>query len=217
LPKPIRSAILGLETAGFWRMSYQGFWAPFVIAASIGVVAAFVVHRRLRFYMGLPGWDFSSSWATNITVFFSVLNIVPLALLPDTEKRIFTVMNFGFLLLPALAPLVYNFSRKIQVSDGKLTSQGRAYMFVVASVLTLWGALGQIELQFLLFDLYGNLGYIPTEFATLFKVVVVFDLIGFGLIIYGLRTIIASICVQPAETKERALSQLGVTQTWPLL
>jgi hypothetical protein len=193
-------------------MGYQEFWLPFAASLLICLFAVIPVRTKLLFFMGLIGWDFSASWATNITVFFTIINVVPLSLLHDPEKGVLTVMNFGFLLLPALAPLVYNFSRRLQVSHNKIIAPGRVFMFIIASLLTLWGALGQIELQIMLFEAYHKCGYISEGLTHLFQGVLI--LIGLGLLYYGHHSIIGSINIQTASRQQR---ELGVTQILPLL
>jgi hypothetical protein len=195
-------------------MGYQEFWLPFAASLLICLFAAIAVRTKLLFFMGLVGWDFSTSWATNITVFFTIINVVPLSLLHDPEKGVLTVMNFGFLLLPALAPLVYNFSRRIRVSDNKIIAQGRVFMFIIASVLTLWGALGQIELQTMLFDIYRKYGYISESLTHLFQGVL--TLIGLGLLYYGYYSIVGAINIQPISREERELGETQISYL-PLL
>src|ERR1051326_4078575 len=118
-------------------------WAPFSLCVLVGVITAVILREVLNESMGLPTWDFSRSWASNISVVGGLVTFSTISFLPTTvETKILTrsayaVLLFAFPLLAALAPLIYNFSRRVQkdtATPPAVVAQGKTYMFIVASV-----------------------------------------------------------------------------------
>jgi hypothetical protein len=101
-------------------------------------------------------WDFSESWATNLTLVGALLATVlaDSALIPSPtvylEKETYGTLNALFAFTTVLAPLLY-------VCLGKAGSQGSHAGFVAASLLTLWAVLGQLfTLGVLLCEINGS-------------------------------------------------------------
>jgi hypothetical protein len=93
-------------------------------------------------------------------------------------------------------------------------------MFIVASVLTMWAATGQLELQILMLIELGRKDLLPSYFAGLLAVVI--GLTAVSLLAYGCRTIIGTIRIQPNQQSVRAEDKaLAVGETtvkrWALL
>ncbi len=92
-------------------------------------------------------------------------------------------------------------------------------MFIVASTITLWGALGQIQLQILLLDVFRKSNLIPISLTRLFQAFLVF--IGLGLLYYAYYTIVDSVEIQPVARTPAGFRQrlFGETHTsqWALL
>ena len=165
---------------------------------------------RLGDRMGHTSWDFSKSWATNITVIGALLGT---ALNLEKTALVHSMFNLFFLLLAALAPFVYYLiggqNEVIPVSsseyqrdaepghetDVRSKGQSPAYQFhgyvagfLIACVLTLWGVIGE------LITLYSFLGFIASQYprqqfaiVVLFQIIVVCIII--GIIYFGIFTI----------------------------
>jgi hypothetical protein len=97
-------------------------WVLFGVSVLIGIGVGGLARDKLWRKMGMPSWDFTSSWATNITVtgWFVSLPLVATIGSSSAQDPIFhrfnyVVMNMMFLLLAAAAPLVYNLSRTVTI------------------------------------------------------------------------------------------------------
>lgn len=156
---------------------------------------------RLGDRMGHTTWDFSKSWATNITVIGALLGT---ALNLEKTALIHSIFNLFFLLLAALAPFVYYViggqKEVISVSsseyrpdaspghesDVHLQRPSPSYQFhgyvagfLIASTLTLWAVIGE------LITLYSFLGFIASQYShqqfaivLLFQIIVVCIIVG---------------------------------------
>jgi hypothetical protein len=195
----------------------------------VGVITAVILREVLNESMGLPTWDFSRSWASNISVVGGLVTFSTISFLPTTvETKILTrsayaVLLFAFPLLAALAPLIYNFSRRVQkdtATPPAVVAQGKTYMFIVASVFTLWAAVGQLAIQTSLIEEIRRLGYLPSSFAMLIELL--FCVIGLGVLQYGGRTVIETVRTQissaktPAKSAVRTLGETHIKR-WALL
>lgn len=101
--------------------------------------------------MGSPAWDFSQSWASNITVGAAVLALAMTSLMvpfvPKTAAfaQRYIALNVFFVLLGAAAPTVYNALRRGAAGvDNKVVFHGYVGVFLLAAVLTSWAAYGQL-------------------------------------------------------------------------
>ena len=134
-------------------------WGPLAGAVGVAVIVAVLRRTKLRERMGLPAWNFTQSWASNIAVVGGLISLSTFAGLlgKNTPKFIpltgYTALDFAFPFLAALAPLVYNFSRTVTVkSDGKdkppvIVSEGSVWMFIVSGIFTIWACGGQLLVQ----------------------------------------------------------------------
>lgn len=105
--------------------------------------------------IGPANWSFSDSWASTLTTFGSILGMILLSsVLPDQGRyasaRSVALVDLLFGFLVALAPFVYN-ATSVQVTTGagpdappEVSYEGTTATFLVASAVTLWGALGQV-------------------------------------------------------------------------
>jgi hypothetical protein len=205
-------------------------WAPFLLSLAVGLITALVLKKELTQLMGIPSWDFSRSWASNISVVGGLVTLSALALIPNTvetqqmPRSVYTILFFVFPLLAALAPLVYNFSRRVTrdpaTTPPTIVAQGKAYMFIVAAVFTMWAAVGQLVVQASIIEELRIAKVLPTSFAILIEIVFVF--VVFGLLRYGGRTVVETVRTQKPETRaltKMADKSLGEThvQRWALL
>ncbi len=204
-------------------------WTPFVFSLIVGLVSAAIVRKSLNQTMGIPTWDFSRSWASNISVVGGLVTLSALAFIPaKTETQLITrsayaILLFVFPLLAALAPLIYNFSRHISKDTSNppmIIAVGRAYMFIVASVFTMWASVGQLALQGLMLDELRRAGVLQSGFAELVELVLA--LIGLGLLFYGGKSVVETVRIQedstpsPARFANLSLGETHV-QSWTLL
>lgn len=118
---------------------------------------------RMRDEMGLPMWDYSKSWASNLTAAGAILgSALTVMVLPEStyilSKSIYLALSYLFLGLATLAPFIYNSIRKPLVSQtpdasgSTLTYHGYVILFLVSSMLTVWAVLGQLATVFIIFD-----------------------------------------------------------------
>ena len=131
-------------------------WVPcgiaFFVAATVGINNSGRLARR----MGLPKWDFNQSWASNITIVNGVVSFGILTTLLNNletwplEKRAYTYLALFFPALVTLAPVIFNFTREVKITNAdspQVSIQGRAFTFLFAAALTVWGAAGQVVIQ----------------------------------------------------------------------
>jgi len=205
-------------------------WIPGVAALVAGGLAGYQVRDKLDRTMGLPSWDFTRSWASNVTVAAGLLTISTLpSLMPAGKPPLttagYTGLSVMFTLLAALAPMVFNFSRTVRVrtqgaNPPEIISEGGARMFLLAAVLTLWGAIGQLELQVLLMHELQLAGAVPSSIAIFLEAV--FSLVAFGLFIYSRRMMVRLVEIQPdgpsaAAARVEAAESAPPPVRWPLL
>ena len=182
-------------------------WAPFAGSLIVGVFSLIAVRKDLNQVMGIPSWDFSRSWASNISVVAGLVTISALGFLPSTtqthiSRSAYAVLLFVFPLLAALAPLVYNFSRRVSqdttTTPPTIVSQGKAYMFIIASIFTIWAAVGQLAVQASIMDELRRADLLWRPFAGLIEIV--FGLVALGLLQYGFRTVVETVKAQKTTT-----------------
>lgn len=212
-------------------------WGPLAGAVGVAVIVAVLRRTKLRERMGLPAWNFTQSWASNIAVVGGLISLSTFAGLlgKNTPKFIpltgYTALDFAFPFLAALAPLVYNFSRTVTVkSDGKdkppvIVSEGSVWMFIVSGIFTIWACGGQLLVQALWLTELDAAGSIPAGFG--WGIAVVLFLVSIGMLVYAGRTMAGTIDVQTADSvsSKRAVGvrlmarsvRLSQAESWPLL
>jgi hypothetical protein len=208
-------------------------WLPGAAAILAGIGASYRLGKaKLCRVMGPPNWNFTQSWASNFTVAAGLLTIATLSSLIPAQPGSaplkttgYTALSVVFTLLATLAPMVFNFSRTVRAetqgtNPPEIASEGRAYMFVVAAILTLWGAIGQLELQVLLLDTLQRANAVPASIAVMLEVV--FSLIAFGVLVYGSRMMVKLVELQPPRPPAAALAEEAEPAAepavrWPLL
>lgn len=214
-----------------------------IVLASLGVALALVAdcasrsNTRPSLPVGPPNWDFTKSWATNITIvgalfgsFFSNSVVTSPRYVPSPG---YVVLSILFALLTLVAPLVFvALSKAKQVPRGAssdLEHQGNAIAFLLAMLFTLWGALGQI----------GTLGLLGFEVlasgkaasaTTIFLVILL--LAAVTTVVYAHGTAIALLKHRTAHHRNRRIGEVEIEAlrdvpeedradssllTWPLL
>src|SRR5882724_893370 len=164
----------------------------------------------LTHLMGQPSWNFNDSWGSNITVGAGLLTtLLQFAALPEythfMNKSAYLSLNLLFAGLITLAPLVYNLLRTplltTDPSGNPLTVySGYAFLFVIASGLTVWGALGQLlTVSFLIREL-SQVRVIARGSMLSFNIVL--GLVIFLFFNYGCTTIVQIAVAQSQQKKD---------------
>jgi hypothetical protein len=187
-------------------------WAPLLVAVGIVGVAWGVIRRqsdsagsgyagtgviRVSDEMGLPLWDFSRSWASNLTAAGAIFGtVIALVIMPDQTqmlaKQVIVGLHLLFLGLIGAAPFVYNAVRKGVFSSSASVSSDDAYhgyvgMFLVACVITIWGVIGQMASLFLLIREIRTFGMWPGDVTSIFQASLV--LLSIALVPYLIQSI----------------------------
>lgn len=113
-----------------------------VAATVVCMVRAARSQRGLNFRLGITGWDFGGSWASNLAAVGTVLGIVIGASSSTSTSNVAlaaTVLSVLFGALTVLGPIAYS---ALQV-DQSGTLEGTLGGFYLACGLTLWAALGE--------------------------------------------------------------------------
>ena len=183
-------------------------WGALVISLISAVVAAVRICRahNLGKQMGLHGWTFTSSWASNLTVVSGLISFtLAMTVLSNDgflSKNQYIALSLAFPFITALAPLVYNLTGRPQVVDlpggvKGIGVTGWAITFITAALLTLWGATGQLVVQALVFFEICRIAELGSGAKWL--EIVAFALATVGLLVYGQRTIVMSVAAQPGD------------------
>ena len=106
--------------------------------------------------LGPATWDYSSSWASTFTLVGALLGTVlaQSGVLPQPTRYLssrasYAGLNVAFVIITVLAPLVYTALSSGEppqrgMGVGRPHYQGFVWGFLLATVLTLWGSLGQV-------------------------------------------------------------------------
>ena len=132
------------------------FWMSFAAALLVGGAAMIRLRDDWSRRLGMPLWDFSRSWASNVSVTAGAFTVAIFGYFAkDTvlqrPKLGYVVLAGAFALQATLAPLVYNVSRRIRETTGpgntkSLVAEGQVWAFVLAGTFTLAASCGQLLL-----------------------------------------------------------------------
>jgi hypothetical protein len=175
-------------------------YSTWIVCASGAVALLFcclgiaVFRRGLRLAMGGAQWDFTSSWATHVTVGGGILAIVFAAsLLPDyphfMTKQAYMAINLLFSVLIILAPAVYNLTCSPSSRDpnGNVSYQGIVLFFLGAAAVTMWAVIGQLLTIEFLFTEFVVRSYVALPSVVLFTAVLAF--VGLALVTFCWKNI----------------------------
>ncbi len=209
-------------------LEYVAAWLPCAAAAIVTLHVACILGSDRTKEMGLPKWDFTASWASNLTIVSSAVSFGLLTtVLANSHTYLldsdaYKYLVFFFPLLVALAPIIYNFLREVDLSTNnppQMTLRGRASTFLLACFFTIWGTAGQMLLQSgVIFELYQTAHYLGLE--VMIALEVIFAAMFIALLIYADRTMFGSVKIQPTLTAQRRIQAAiedAQTQGWPLL
>ncbi len=132
---------------------------------------------------GAPTWDPKTSWASNVGVAGGLITaLVSASFLPDEpyylSKSAYSILAGIFVTITGLAPIAYVFVAKL----GEARTP-RLAAVVIASAVTLWGALGQISIAWALFGELGPTRILPRLSVWTFQglmIVLAVLLVGYG-------------------------------------
>lgn len=138
------------------------------LVAALVLVGFHWYRRRTEFdlddRLGPANWDFSLSFASNLTVLGAILGtILTAGVLPDTSGRAgtYAALNLMFGVIVILGPFVYIATQKAEkirsdpAQDPGATApeyQGYVLGFFLGTVLTLWAVLGELATIGLVFN-----------------------------------------------------------------
>lgn len=153
---------LKITAASFSACSWWPIIAGLLCATTVCIVSAAKLRREkvpLDTPMGSPTWDFTKSWASNLTVAGAFLSIaIAIAVLPDQTRYMskggYSILNVLLTLLAGLGPFLYNVSRtRIQRESAQDAEyQGTVVAFLIASGVTVWAVVGQLVTDVLVFN-----------------------------------------------------------------
>ena len=179
-----------------------------VLALAVAAYSAVIITRhghKLTDVIGGATWDFSSSWASNLTAFGEAFSFLIQATI---DKPIFgSRMEYGFLAgfaaaLVAVAPMIQRMLGNTQIDGSSggptATTHGQVGGFLTASVFTMWGAYLQIALAILILTELQEGATITRVMARPVEVCVL--LVGVGLVIYCWSTILTTIAANATRT-----------------
>jgi len=132
--------------------------AAVLICVVCGIVVSTEGHE-MRDVMAPVSWDFSTSWASNITAFGTAFSfLLSISVFPDkllfASKGEYQFVTFFATALVALAPAVYKLTSPSTVTNSAngpvVSTAGFVRGFIIASAFTIWGALLQTLLELLI-------------------------------------------------------------------
>lgn len=188
-------------------------YSTWIVCASASVafifccIAIAVFWRGLRLPMGGAQWDFTSSWATHVTVGGGILAIIFAAsLLPDyphfLTKQAYMTINLLFSVLIILAPAVYNLTCTPSSPDanGTVCYKGIVLFFLGAAAVTMWAVIGQLLTIGFLFREFVVRSYVALPSIVVFFAVLTF--VGLSLLTFCWRNIKAYAPPPPPKEEE---------------
>jgi len=213
-------------------VSGQGWSDKILIISAIAAVAIVLAAYPLksdsadwRRRMGPANWDFTKSWAVNLTVFFAAVGTIFAAnLLPDgidsNLTRTFAALNVLFGIAALLGPFIYIvLQRRVPVTrtagrgtTGDAQYQGTLAGFLLGTAVTLWAVLGEFGIAIELIRATHRRGALPDSLVVAFSIVLAIAAL---LVIGFLGTRIRAIAGDQGEemrTFRAALRRAGISE-----
>ena len=206
-------------------------WEPIIVLGALALALAVVIARwivwrpdtstrpALTQPIGPVNWRFGESWASTLTTFSAFLGAVLAAqVLPVDGLYLssngFAVLSLVFFFVALLAPFVYNATASLTApgpsGPGSATTpgyEGRVRTFLLATVITLWGALGEVTV----------IGFIAAELTRRGAVFYVFAavLMTVGALILRYSWVNVRWVLEFQAEHEKRMSVTGVAQPRP--
>jgi len=182
-------------------------------------------HYKLKDCLGNAQWDFTNSWASNLTAVGALIGAALTAQQGALPQ--YSLFSLFLLLMAVLAPLAYNFIGKPESADATLTGQssfdtttlvqslihpntipeqkpyqyqGYIWGFLVACTLTLGAVIGEV---IILIFLLGDLSTIKPMNATVGFIQLLLCLAVIAVGYYGWRTIPWTLQIQRSQQNAR--------------
>jgi hypothetical protein len=166
-----------------------------LVSAILITIISYIFLRQYQFHltelMGKGQWDFSKSWATNITILGSLFCTI---IAQDTNNKLkYAGLSVFFGVLVVISPLVYNATSQPHIKHSTTGNEEIQYLspiwaFLISAALTLWAVLGQLATVITILitvALQTNLSYSVTSVLILFMV-----LATVLVIVYAFKTIL---------------------------
>ena len=166
-----------------------------LLSAILITIISYIFLRKYQFHltelMGKGQWEFSKSWATNITILGSLFCTI---VAQDTDSKLkYAGLSVFFGVLVVISPLVYNATSQPHMKHSTTGNQEIQYLspiwaFLISAALTLWAVLGQLATVITLLisvALQTNLSYSVTSVLILFMV-----LATVLVVVYAFKTIL---------------------------
>lgn len=172
-------------------------------AAVVVVLVAFIALRRSPLPGGSPPvsatWDYSKSWASNVGVAGAVIQLFVAAIATldqpvHMSKAGYSLTGVLLAAIVLLAPAVYNML-------AGTTGTRRRFAFLLACLLTIWGAFGQLAELCLVIDEFGAAGVLSVGAVHQFCGVLV-----------GAAIFIASYAISTAASLEQSTVRPSTSQ-----
>jgi hypothetical protein len=194
-------------------------WVLLVILLPIGGALVFVLlawatagsSGKLGDNLGPVEWDFSKSWASNVTVFAALLGtILSAGVLPKetsaARTATYAALNLVFGLGILVGPFLYTaFQSGVEVhkrgKSPELQYQGKLWAFLVASIITLGATAGEFATIWKLFGQLHKAGSLPDAGLVAFEVLVAIG--GLSLVVLSWRRLRAILHSQSEPEKKR--------------
>ncbi len=189
------------------------------LAVLICIICALTVStqgHKLTDRMGQASWDFSTSWASNITAFGAAfIFLLSLSAFPDkpffAPRSEYTLVAAFATALVALAPAIHRLASVAAVKDTKgepeATPAGLVGGFLTASAFTIWGALLQFALELLIvLELRQTMTIYPPIGL---MVEIAIGITAVGLVVYCWTTILATVAAGASRTGQKPAKRLA--------
>lgn len=208
-------------------------WWPLWVAAAGGAflcIYSLLALPRLGFKrplirrMGPASWDFSKSWASNITVVGGLFSMVlALAVLPEQTHYIsrsaYAALNVFFNLLVGAAPFLFNATRTPvpaahpdQPHEPPL--EGYVGTFLLASAITVAAVLGQLGTLLIVVAELARTGVPPPLLNVIWQGLTV--LLAVLALVYSCRSVLWTIKCQSGDPIPRGQVEAAPARTAPL-
>jgi hypothetical protein len=155
------------------------------------IVGLFRFRGKLGTPMGLPTWNFTSSWATNVVVAGGILTpVINASVMPDYPhfmvKQGYSVLAMLFSAMIVIAPVLYIFWSK-PAGTGGGQSVGNVGIFLLSAAFTICAVIGQILTVLYILGEFAIRGYVSV--ANLWPFYILLLATGIGMMIYTVRNV----------------------------
>jgi hypothetical protein len=194
-----------------------------LVLTAAGWLTCGAVRAALTTAIGDTSWDFSKSWASNITVVGAILGTVLSAKVLPTPTTVvdspngYTALSLLFGALVVVAPLLFTTLRSGKPDPKGPVYTGYGWGFLLASCVTLWAVIGELATV-------GLVLYEAQHGNTLARgaVIPVWGVLGSAIVlvsVYGLKTVRLTLTPASDTSKLELIDQSPTmaSRGWTLL